>query len=68
MLAKLAQLWEVPISVGTALQPFGVITFFQGHVVTVFPRGMNLRTWSQQFQNVSVRNMCVAPRSGGFIR
>jgi hypothetical protein len=68
MLAKLVALWGVPISVGTALQPFGVVTYFQGPVVTIFPRGMNLHTWSRQFQNVVVRNMSLAPTSSVFGR
>jgi hypothetical protein len=60
MMAKLADLWGVPVSVGVALQPFGVITYFAGPVVTVYPRGASLRTWSHQFQFISVRNMSYA--------
>jgi len=56
MLAKLANLWGVPISVGITLQNVGAVTFFNGPVFTAFPHGMNLHTWSHQFQNVSVRN------------
>jgi hypothetical protein len=63
MMAKLADLWGVPISVGVALQPFGVVTYFHGPVVTVFPYAMNLHSWSHQFQNVSVRNMTPRSRS-----
>ena len=61
MMAKLADLWGVPISVGTGLQSFGVIADFEGPVVTVFPRGMNLRRWSHQFQMATVRTMSYAP-------
>lgn len=61
MLAKLADLWGVPISVGTKLQPFGAVTYFAGPVFTAFPLGMNLRTWSHQFQKISVRNMSRMP-------
>lgn len=66
MLVKLAGLWGVPISVGTKTQDFGVVTYFQGPVVTVFPHGLNLHTWSQQFQKVVIRNMSLAPMSRGF--
>jgi Putative peptidoglycan binding domain len=68
MMAKLADLWRVPISVGIVLQPFKVVTYFQGPVVTVFPLGMNLHSWSHQFQNVSVRNMTPLSRSASFFR
>jgi len=64
MLAKLADLWGVPISVGTGLQSFGVIADFEGRVVTVFPRGMNLRTWSHQFQLSTVRTMSTMSTTG----
>jgi hypothetical protein len=57
MMAKLADLWGVPVSVGVNLQPFGVITRFAGPVVTVYPHRMNLHSWSRQFQDVTVRNM-----------
>jgi len=60
MLAKLADLWGVPISVGITLQSFGVVTYFDGPVFTAYPLGMNLRSWSHQFQNISVRNMTAA--------
>lgn len=60
MMEKLANLWGVPVSVGIVLQPFGVVTYFAGPVVTVFPHGMNLRSWSQQFQHASLRNMSYA--------
>jgi len=56
MLAKLADLWGVPISVGITLQDVGAVTFFNGPVFTAFPHGMSLRWWSHQFQNISVRN------------
>jgi Putative peptidoglycan binding domain len=57
MLAKLADLWRVPISVGITLQSVGAVTFFNGPVFTAFPLGMSLHSWSRQFQNTSVRNM-----------
>ena len=57
MMAKLADPWGVPVSVGIKLQPFGVIADFAGPVVTIFRRGLNLRTWSKQFQDVTVRTM-----------
>jgi hypothetical protein len=68
MMAKLADLWQVPISVGIVLQPFGVVTYFQGPVVTMFPLGMHLHSWSRQFQNVSVRNMSPVRRSASLFR
>jgi hypothetical protein len=57
MLAKLADLWRVPVSVGITLQDVGAVTYFNGPVFTAFPLGMSLRQWSHQFQNISVRNM-----------
>ncbi|HXD18458.1 MAG TPA: peptidoglycan-binding domain-containing protein [Vicinamibacterales bacterium] len=57
MLAKLADLWRVPVSVGINLQPFGAVTYFEGPVFTAFPAGMNLSSWSRQFQTVPVRTM-----------
>ena len=57
MMAKLANLWRVPISVGTRLQSFGVIADFEGPVFTAYPAGMNLHAWSQQFQKTTVRTM-----------
>lgn len=57
MMAKLADLWGVPISVGTRTQSFGVVADFEGPVVTAYPRGMNLISWSRQFQAQTVRNM-----------
>lgn len=68
MMAKLANLWRVPISVGIILQPFTVVTYFQGPVVTVFPLNMNLHSWSRQFQNVSVRNMTPLRLSASIFR
>jgi peptidoglycan hydrolase-like protein with peptidoglycan-binding domain len=68
MMARLADLWRVPVSVGIVLQPFGAVTYFQGPVVTVFPLGMNLHSWSQQFQNVSVRIMTPMRRSASSFR
>ena len=65
MMAKLADLWGVPISVGIVLQPFKVVTYFKGPVITVFPMGMSLRSWSAQFQNVTVRTMSLK-RSASF--
>jgi hypothetical protein len=44
MMAKVADLWEVPISAGVDLQPFEVVTYFHGPVVTVFPGAMNLHS------------------------
>jgi hypothetical protein len=63
MLAKLANLWKVPISVGITLQDVGAVTFFNGPVFTAFPRGMSLRSWSRQFQFVTVRTMSVQSNS-----
>jgi putative peptidoglycan binding protein len=60
MMAKLANLWGVPVSVGSWLQPFGVIADFKGPVYTAYPRGMNLRAWSHQFQLETVRTMSYA--------
>jgi hypothetical protein len=57
MMAKLADLWGVPVSVGTGLQSFGVIADFEGPVFTAYPRHMNLHSWSHQFQNATVRTM-----------
>lgn len=57
MMAKLADLWGVPISVGTGLQSFGVIADFEGPVFTAYPRRMNLQSWSHQFQMQTVRTM-----------
>jgi hypothetical protein len=68
MLAKLADLWGVPISVGITLQSVGAVTFFNGPVYTAFPLGMNLRSWSKQFQKTSVRNASTARTSGAFYR
>jgi Putative peptidoglycan binding domain len=60
MLARLANLWNVPVSVGVRTQDFGVVTYFQGPVRTVFPNGMSLKAWSHQFQLARVRNMSMA--------
>jgi Putative peptidoglycan binding domain len=60
MLAKLADLWGVPFSVGITTQDVGAVTYFNGPVVTVFPHGMSLHSWSRQFQNATVRTMSLA--------
>jgi peptidoglycan hydrolase-like protein with peptidoglycan-binding domain len=57
MMRKLADLWNVPISVGVWMQNVGQVLDFAGPVVTVFPNGTNLVSWSRQFQNMSVRGM-----------
>jgi hypothetical protein len=66
MMAKLADLWGVPVSVGSALQPFGVIADFAGPVYTAFPHGHNLHSWSRQFQGQVVRTMSYIPNAPGF--
>jgi Putative peptidoglycan binding domain len=68
MLARLANLWGVPISVGITLQNFGAVTYFNGPVFTAFPHGMSLHAWSQQFQKTSVRTMTPARTSSPFLR
>jgi len=68
MLAKLANLWGVPFSVGVEKQPVGAVTFFKGPVFTAFPHGMNLRSWSHQFQKTTVRTMSMAPTSSSSLR
>ena len=60
MMGKLANLLNVPISVGVTTQSFGVVADFEGPVVTVFPHGLNLRTWSHKFQLAPVRTMSLA--------
>ena len=60
MMGKLANLLGVPISVGVTMQSFGVVADFEGPVVTVFPHGLSLRTWSHKFQTVPVRTMSLA--------
>ncbi len=66
MLAKLADLWGVPISVGITVQDVGAVTFFNGPVFTAFPLGKGLHSWSHQFQNVSVRNASVQRNASAF--
>ena len=68
LLAKLADLWRVPISVGINLQSVGHVTFFDGPVYTAFPLGMNLRSWSRQFQDATVRNMSFNSTFSSFFR
>lgn len=53
MLTKLADLWGVPIRVGIRTQPIGTVNIV-GPDFTAFPRSLNLRTWSRQFQSLDI--------------
>ena len=53
MLAKLADLWGVPIRVGIRLQPIGSVNIV-GPDFTAFPKSHNLRSWSRQFQDLDL--------------
>ena len=68
MLARLADLWGIPFSVGYTLQPFGVVTSFHGPVFTAYPLNMDLHSWSRQFQNISVRNVSFLSSKRPFMR
>jgi hypothetical protein len=49
MLGKLANLWGVPIRVGIQTQPIGSVMDIRGPAFTAFPKGLDLKSWSRQF-------------------
>ncbi len=56
LLAGLAETWNVPVSAGVNTQlGGGPATFvFEGPVRTVFPNGLNLRTWAAQLPGANI--------------
>lgn len=51
LLRKLANLWNVPVTVGVNLQNSNLN--FDGRTFTAFPKNGTLETWSRQFRNAS---------------
>lgn len=54
MLVKLANLWGVPIRVGIQTQPIGSVMDIRGPAFTAFPKGLDLKSWSKQFQTLDL--------------
>ena len=54
MLGKLASLWGVPIRVGIQTQPIGSVMDIRGPAFTAFPKGLDLKSWSKQFQTLDL--------------
>ena len=51
LMHRLADLWEVPVSVGIGIQIS--ILRFDGHTFTAYPRNGNLDSWSRRFRSAT---------------